>query len=180
MNNSSIVRSAFCSATLALVVGCSSAAPTPTIVPSVKPPATTPGPTAKPPTPSPAPSPTASSSPTAQPPSPSAPASSNAIAVFDVGGQTFRIELIGKENLRHARALLAGTGDAPIPNGLLVRGDAGVNAPWSWHIDPSTLEWADMTTEVCDGTPSQIEDGTFTYERFCPWSAQLTALAGAP
>jgi hypothetical protein len=88
-------------------------------------------------------------------------------------GETFRIELVGAANEAHARALLAGTGDGAIPNGLLVPGDGGVNKPWSWHIDPASLSWADMTTEVCDGRPTQIEDGTFTYERFCPWSAKL-------
>lgn len=86
---------------------------------------------------------------------------------------------MGAENVAHARALLAGTGDGPIPNGILVLGDADVNVPWSWHIDPATLEWADMTTEVCDGTPSQIEDGTFTYERFCPWSAKVIRIEEA-
>ena len=85
-------------------------------------------------------------------------------------------QLVGAENLVHAQGLLAGTGDGPIPSGKLVPGDGGVNAPWSWHIDPATLTWADVTTEVCDGTPSQIENGTFTYRQFCPWSAKLTAI----
>jgi hypothetical protein len=112
-------------------------------------------------------------------PFPGPSASANPVAVFDVVGETFRIELVGTDNLVHAQALLAGGTDAPIPSGVIVRGDAGVNAPWSWHIDPATVEWADMTTEVCDGTPSQIEDGTFTYERFCPWSARVIAIEPA-
>ncbi|MEA2623304.1 MAG: hypothetical protein QOH61_2214 [Chloroflexota bacterium] len=111
------------------------------------------------------------------PPSPSSsPIGANPVAVFDVGGETYRIELANADDVAHARALLAGTGDGAIPNGLLVLGTGGVNAPWSWHIDPDSLEWADMTTEVCDGIPSQIEDRTFTYERFCPWSAKLVAI----
>ena len=56
------------------------------------------------------------------------------------------------------------------------RDDPGVNEPWSWHIDPSTLEFADMTIEVCDGLPSYVEDGTVTSDRFCPWSAELVSI----
>lgn len=123
--------------------------------------------------PSAAPSPLRSPSPS---PAPSATSRVNALAVIDVNGEIYRIELIGPENLNHARALIAGSTDAPIPSGVIVPGDGDINAPWSWHIDPATLEWADATTEVCDGTPSQIEDGTFTYPRFCPWSAKVIAL----
>lgn len=181
MNTSTITigRSALFIAAVVLVVGCSSAGPTPTIAPSAKPPTAAPSPTVKPPTPAPTPSPSVAPSPSTPPvlPSPSAPVAANPIAVFGVTGETFRIELVGADNLAHARALLAGAGDGPIPNGILVLGDdGGVNAPWSWHIDPATLEWADMTTEVCDGSPSQIQDGTFSYERFCPWSARLSAI----
>lgn len=103
----------------------------------------------------------------------------NPIAVFDVVGETFRIELLGADHVAHARALLAGGTDGVIPNGLIVRGDPGVNAPWSWHIDPASLTWADMTTEVCDGTPSMIEDGSFTFDRFCPWAAKVIAIENA-
>ena len=53
-----------------------------------------------------------------------------------------------------------------------MRDDPGVNAPWSWHIDPATLEFADMTIEVCDGLPSYVEDGTVTSDQYCPWSAE--------
>ena len=38
------------------------------------------------------------------------------------------------------------------------------------------MEFADFTTEVCGGLPSQIEDGSFTYERFCPWSAKVLSI----
>jgi hypothetical protein len=59
---------------------------------------------------------------------------------------------------------------------MIVRGEPGPNAPWSWHIDPATLSWAEVTIELCDGTPSLIEDGTFTLDQFCPWSARLVAI----
>ena len=93
------------------------------------------------------------------------------------GSEQFKIELATPELQEHARQLLAGEEVAAIPNGVVVRDDPGVNAPWSWHIDPASLEFADMTIEVCDGLPSHVEDGTVTSDRYCPWSAKVVAVA---
>lgn len=99
------------------------------------------------------------------------------VATFQVGDETYKIELATPELVAHAEALLAGEDVAAIPNGLVVRDDPGPNAPWSWHIDPASLEFADMTIEVCDGIPSYVEDGTVTSDRYCPWSAQIVDIA---
>lgn len=109
------------------------------------------------------------------------------IATFEVAGQeTYRIELATPELIRHARRLMAGEDVARIPNGRIVRDDSGldhpvsdpINGPWSWHIDPASLEFADITTEVCDGLPQYVEDGTLTSDYFCPWSAEIIAIDG--
>ena len=98
----------------------------------------------------------------------------NPIAVFEVAGsETYKIELATPGLVQHAEDLLAGKPGAAIPLGDVVRDDPGVNAPWSWHIDPATLEFADMTIEVCDGLPSYVEDRTVTSEQYCPWSAKV-------
>jgi hypothetical protein len=100
-----------------------------------------------------------------------------AVATFEVAGtETFAIELTTPELVEHARQLLAGEEVAAIPNGIVVRDDGGVNGPWTWHIDPASLEFADMTTEVCDGLPSHVEEGTVTSDRYCPWSATVIAV----
>jgi hypothetical protein len=76
------------------------------------------------------------------------------------------------------------TADAPPttvsvnPVGTVVRDEPGPNAPWSWHIDPATFEFAFATTEVCDGIPSDVEDGTITSDQYCPWSAKVIAVDG--
>ncbi len=98
------------------------------------------------------------------------------VATFDVEGETYKIELITPELVAHANDLLAGKEVAGIPVGTIVRGDASVNAPWTWHIDPATLEFADFTTEVCDGLPEYVEDGTLTSDIYCPWSAKIVAV----
>lgn len=100
----------------------------------------------------------------------------NPIATIQVLDETYRVELATPELVAHATALLAGESVAAIPNGLVVRGDPGPNAPWSWHIDPDTFEFASATTEVCDGLPSFVERGEITSPYFCPWSATVIAV----
>jgi hypothetical protein len=100
----------------------------------------------------------------------------NPVATVQVVHETYKIELTTPELAEHAQELLDGKDVAGIPNGKVVRDDASVNAPWSWHIDPATLEFADQTTEVCDGLPSYVEDGTVTSEYYCPWSAKIIAI----
>jgi hypothetical protein len=71
-------------------------------------------------------------------------------------------------------------------NGLVVRdGDGDVNAGYSWHIDPADVDWADGTTEVCDGLPSDVEKGIISSDRYCPgvrrwsrWTELKIARAG--
>jgi hypothetical protein len=101
------------------------------------------------------------------------------VATFEVAGQqTFKIELATPELIQHAKDLMAGSEEGRIPVGLIVRDDPSVNAPWSWHIDPATLEFADATIEVCDGLPEYVEDGTLTSDTYCPWSADVIAIEG--
>lgn len=100
-----------------------------------------------------------------------------AVAVFEVAGvESFRVELDRPELVEHVRQLLGGGDDAPIPNGVVVRDSPGVNSPWNWHLDPGSLEFADFTTEVCDGLPSDVEAGVITSDRYCPWLATVVAL----
>ncbi|HUP82763.1 MAG TPA: hypothetical protein VM284_01065 [Candidatus Limnocylindria bacterium] len=129
------------------------------------------------PTPSPSPVPTPSPSPL---PSPT-PAAVGLVATFQVGDEQYRVLLTDAEDVAIAQRLLSGDDTAPgIPNGLIVRGDASVNEGWSWSIDPDSLEFADMTTEVCDGLPSYVEDGSLTGDYFCPWSAEIIDLVQYP
>ena len=102
------------------------------------------------------------------------------VATFKVVDETYKVELTTPELIQHAKDLLAGKDVSAIPNGKVVRDDAGVNKPWSWHIDPATLEFADQTTEVCDGLPSYVEDQTVTSDYYCPWSAHVIAIDGLP
>jgi hypothetical protein len=99
------------------------------------------------------------------------------VATFEVAGvETYKIELVTPALVKHAEQLLQGKQVSAIPLGRVVRGSAGVNPPWSWHIDPKTLQFADFTIEVCDGLPSYVEDRTVTSPDYCPWSAKVVKI----
>ena len=101
------------------------------------------------------------------------------VVTFEVAEQgTYKIELITPEQIQHVKDLMAGSEEGRIPIGTIVRDDPSVNAPWSWHIDPKTLEFADQTIEVCDGLPEYVEDRTLTSDTYCPWSAVPIKLEG--
>lgn len=109
-------------------------------------------------------------------PSPAAPS----VATFEVEGQEFKIELDTAELVQNAQDLLDDKEAPSIPVGNIVRNDPSINTPWSWHIDPASVEFADMTTEVCDGLPEHVEDGTLTSNIYCPWGAKIVSLAPLP
>jgi hypothetical protein len=100
------------------------------------------------------------------------------LVTFDVVGEKYSVFIINQETISNVFAVKEGKSQATIPNGLLVRGGTSYNAPWSWHIDPEDIHMADMTIELSDGTPSQVEDNLEywlnTVKRFSPWSAKIT------
>lgn len=102
------------------------------------------------------------------------------IATFEAAnGEQFKVELATPELIDHAKRLLSGENISAIPNGFVVRDEVDVNAPWSWHIDPNQFEFAFVTTEVCDGIPSDVENRTITSDHYCPWSAKIISVESA-
>jgi len=95
-------------------------------------------------------------------------------ATIEVSGETYRIALTTAAQVSAAEAAKAGTGPR-IPNGRIVMG-TDVNTGWTWHI--ADVEFADVTIELCDGRPSDVErQGTaFGGGRFCPWGATVVAI----
>jgi len=93
-------------------------------------------------------------------------------------GERFRVLMRDSALIAEAERLIATAGQR-ILIGELRRGNGGFNAPWSWHLDPATLEFADMTVEVCDGCASGVEGDLETWLNevgsFCPWSARFLA-----
>ncbi len=104
---------------------------------------------------------------------PTAP-SPGALVTFRVADETFRVHLLDERQIDAAHRAANG-GRARIPNGRIVAG-SGVNVGWSWHLED--VEFAELTPEVCDGRPSDVErEGmTFGGGRFCPWTARVISI----
>lgn len=61
-------------------------------------------------------------------------------------------------------------------NGSIAAGDGGHNQPWSWHFVPDEWSLAEISIEICDGTPSWVESDLeywLTLGQFCPWSSYV-------
>lgn len=104
---------------------------------------------------------------------PTAP-SGGAVVTFRVADETFRVHLLDERQIAAAQQAASG-GRARIPSGRVVAG-TGVNIGWSWHLED--VEFAELTTEVCDGRPSDVERQgvTFGGGRFCPWTARVVSI----
>ncbi len=101
------------------------------------------------------------------------------IVTFEVNeGDRFKVLLTEPEDIAIALRLASGEDAPDIPNGRVVR-ETGVNEGWSWSLDPEDFEFADVTIEVCDGLPQDVEDGIVTSDRYCPWSARVVEVVAA-
>jgi hypothetical protein len=97
--------------------------------------------------------------------------------VFLIGVQeeTFRLLLRSPALIAEAERHMH-SGRVGVLSGVILRGDGGFNAPYSWHHDPSTIEFPDLHAESCDGIPSYVEANLDDFLRdgyFCPWGAQV-------
>ena len=96
--------------------------------------------------------------------------------VIEVAGERFRLRT---SNPATATALDARrrSGTVGVVSGRIVRGDGDFNTPWSWHLDPLSIEVPDASIELCDGRPSMVQSNldywVDTVQRFCPWSARV-------
>lgn len=105
------------------------------------------------------------------------PTGGGVLAIFDVVGQPYRVHITNPTGIDGAIALWKGESMANIPNGELVCEAAAYNCDWTFHVDPATVTFAELTIEVCDGTPSYVEENCADFgAQYCPWSAQLTEL----
>lgn len=107
-------------------------------------------------------------------PDPNAPV----VVTFEVVDERFKALLTDPADIDTARRLLAGEDVPSIPNGRVIR-ETGVNEGYSWSLDPNDIEFAEVTIEVCDGLPSDVETGVVTGDRYCPWSATVIGVDAA-
>lgn len=72
-----------------------------------------------------------------------------------------------------------------IPVGIIVDNRPGKgphDKQWSWHLDPDSIRMAEVTIEVCDAVPSDVEAEidywVNTVKRYCPWSTRVDSIQG--
>ncbi len=100
----------------------------------------------------------------------------SATFVVQVVGEQFRVRIHDEDEIAEARALLQ-SGDSLNLSGRILRGNGGFNTGYSWHLRPETVEFTDLTMELCDGRPSFVEANVDyfvdTVEVYCPWGVRV-------
>lgn len=102
------------------------------------------------------------------------------------GNNNFIIKLTDSTKIQKARDLLDSRkpGRTPIAakhvTGLIIKQTADYNPGYSYHYDPSSIDFFEVAMEVCDFTFSYTEDhlleagGAFLPGlRLCPWSSEI-------
>ncbi|GAM16973.1 hypothetical protein SAMD00019534_001480 [Acytostelium subglobosum LB1] len=105
----------------------------------------------------------------------------NAYFVFSDNTDEFTIKLTNPALIQHARDLIANrTQDGRGIMGKIIPRDTWYNWEWSFYLDPSTISFFDMATEVCDASISYVEEhlnevgGALLPGRtWCPWASHL-------
>jgi hypothetical protein len=83
-------------------------------------------------------------------------------------GERFRVRILDPIVIEQAAARV-GKGQGLIVTGYTRDGDGGFNQPWTWHLDPGSVRFAEVTMELCDGCPTGLVAGV----QFCPWSTEV-------
>lgn len=98
------------------------------------------------------------------------------------GGETFRVQIDDPAIVAQAQALIGLPASDPrrrILAGAVAPGNGGVNAPWSWHLVPSSIRFEEGTIELCDGCPRDIQQDVAAWiasvGTYCPWSTEVAA-----
>lgn len=95
---------------------------------------------------------------------------------IEVNDERFVVHVETAAQIAELEARLA-SGEPGVVNGEIRAGDGGFNAPWSWHMVPSSVHTAEVAIEVCDGWPGFVEEELEywlgTVKRFCPWGAKV-------
>jgi hypothetical protein len=96
--------------------------------------------------------------------------------VVEVNGEAFRLWSESPSFIEHAAKLKA-SGKAGTAMFRVVLAGTDCDPQWSWHVDAKEMAWPDVTMELCDGRPSDIERDVPRWiedvKSYCPWSARV-------
>ena len=93
--------------------------------------------------------------------------------------QTFQFWSTNSTFIDHAAQLMAEKKVATIMFKTVLDG-SDCDPRWTFHVDPAQMDWPQLTTEVCDGRPSDIEADKKHWlndvQRWCPWSSLVVSI----
>ena len=95
------------------------------------------------------------------------------VFTIDSHPETFVFKLTDPQRIQQARDLLS-TGTRKIISGTIIKQPVYYNSPWSYHLDPKSIRFVDITIELCDGGFIRSEDDlNKAFPDWCPWGARL-------
>ncbi len=98
-----------------------------------------------------------------------APKSGSRFRVVDTGNQTFRFAT-GTAAVIAKGDSLARSQAQTIIVGVPLAGDGGYNSPWHWHLDSTSVGFAEAVIEICETTAEGVEqdlNGWLSYGHVC-------------
>jgi hypothetical protein len=105
-----------------------------------------------------------------------------ALIRFEIGSEALTVWVTNDSFITEAQRLRA-AGEQRVPSFALLDG-TDCDPQWTWHVDPASVAFADVTIEVCDGLPSHIENDKQywleTLGSYCPWSARVVSVDDRP
>jgi hypothetical protein len=109
--------------------------------------------------------------------------------VFDYppNPEQFVFRLDDPLKIEQARAILRGEQTARHVLGRILKTPASYNPPWSFHLDPGSIEFFHSAVEVCDASIQGVEQhleeacGAFLPNCvWCPWGSRLLSELAPP
>jgi hypothetical protein len=109
----------------------------------------------------------------------------NQSAFFEVGfsksQKSFIIRLDDPQKVEHARHILSGQETHKLHiSGRIAKGREFYNPLWCYYLKSDSIEFFEVSTEVCDGAPDAIEDHLDEPQSlfppgsaWCPWASHI-------
>ena len=99
----------------------------------------------------------------------------------DSHNDQFIIRLDEKNKIEQARAILRGEEAQKHVRGIIILKKAEYNPEWDYHLEPHSITFFEMATEVCDAGIRYVQDHLAEVGKdflpeahWCPWSSRLT------
>ncbi|MBQ8103493.1 MAG: calmodulin [Afipia sp.] len=101
--------------------------------------------------------------------------------IQEVINRGFVVEITDEATIKKARAILSRRiTESTSIRGVIVKTPKPYNRPWSWHLDPASIEFFGQAMEVCEASIVQVEKhldevgGAFLpHNNWCPWRSSL-------